>query len=76
LFLNQQGIRSNFFFRSRLGRGRNLFFRSRQGRGIVYDVSVADNLDAITVPFLLLIPWPGVEAAAIDILADDSNRLP
>jgi len=42
-------------------------------RRIVYDRSVSYDLDAISVPALLLIPSVG---ATIDILADRSNRLP
>ena len=52
----------------------SLLFWSRQGRGIVNYLSLAHDLDAILVPSLFLIP--DVKAAAIDILADDGNRLP
>jgi hypothetical protein len=51
-----------------------LFYWSRQGWGIVNDLSIAHDLDAILVPLPFLIP--DVEAGAIDILADDGNRLP
>jgi hypothetical protein len=51
-----------------------LLFRNGQGWGIVNDLSVANDLDAIPVPVLLLIP--GKETTAIDILADDFNRFP
>jgi len=40
---------------------------------VVNDLSVANDLDAMPVPVILLIP--GVETA-IDILADDGNCLP
>jgi hypothetical protein len=49
-------------------------FWSGQGWGIVNDLSVAHDLDAIPIPMLLLIP--GVEAAAIDIPADEFDRFP
>ena len=52
---------------------RRWLFWSRQGWGIVNDISVAHDLDTIPIPMLLLIP--GVKAAAIDILADNFNRL-
>jgi hypothetical protein len=52
---------------------RSWLFWSRQGWRIVNDFSVAHDLNAIPIPMLLLIP--GVEAAAIDILTDNFNRL-
>ena len=53
---------------------RSWLFWSRQGWRIVNDFSVAHDLDAIPIPMLLLIP--GVEAAAIDIPADEFDRFP
>ena len=47
--------------------------REGQGWGIVNDISVTNDLNAILVPFLSLIP--GVVTAAINILAYYFNRL-